>query len=165
MRCPFCGCDESKVIESRANEEGNRIRRRRECVSCQKRYTTYEFIETVPLMVLKKDLSIETFDRNKIMNGLVRACQKRPVSMEVLEETVSSIEQQLSASLDREIPSSVIGELIMEKLKNIDEVAYVRFASVYRQFADIESFTHEIGKLSKEKKKAEQKAEREKNKK
>jgi transcriptional repressor NrdR len=152
MNCPFCSFDDSKVLESRSTEEGNKIRRRRECLSCKKRFTTYEIIETVPLMVIKKDKTIEAFDRNKLLGGLIRACQKRPVTLETLEALISEIEQQLLNSLDREVESSKIGELVMEKLKKVDEVAYVRFASVYRQFSDIDSFMDELKQLFKQKK-------------
>ena len=151
MKCPFCGCVESRVIDSRPTDEGERIRRRRECLECGKRFTTYEVIETVPIVVIKKDKSRETFDRSKLLNGLLRACEKRPVSMDTLERIVDEIENLLQNSLDREITSQQIGELAMEKLKGIDEVAYVRFASVYRQFRDINTFMEELKKLLKEK--------------
>ena len=134
MKCPFCGCEESKVIDSRPTDEGERIRRRRECTSCQKRFTTYEIIESVPVIVVKKDKSREVFDRNKLFNGMLRACEKRPVSLDSIESAVNEIEATLQNSLDREVTSVRIGELAMDKLKNLDEVAYVRFASVYRQF-------------------------------
>ena len=147
MKCPYCGFDESKVIDSRPTDEGSRIRRRRECLSCQKRFTTYEIIESVPIVVVKKDRSREAFDRNKLLNGMLRACQKRPVSIETLEAAVDDIEAQIQNSLDREVPASRIGEYAMKKLKDIDEVAYVRFASVYRQFKDINSFHEEINRL------------------
>ena len=147
MKCPFCGYIESKVIDSRPTDEGSRIRRRRECLSCQKRFTTYEIIESVPIVVVKKDRSREAFDRTKLLNGMLRACQKRPVSIEMLEAAVDDIEAQLQNSLDREVPASRIGEYAMKKLKDIDEVAYVRFASVYRQFKDINSFHEEINRL------------------
>ncbi len=147
MKCPFCGYIESKVIDSRPTDEGSRIRRRRECLSCQKRFTTYEIIESVPIVVVKKDRSREAFDRNKLLNGMLRACQKRPVSIEMLEAAVDDIEAQIQNSLDREVPASRIGEYAMKKLKDIDEVAYVRFASVYRQFKDINSFHEEINRL------------------
>ena len=140
MKCPFCGYTESKVIDSRPTDEGSRIRRRRECLSCMKRFTTYEIIESLPIIVVKKDKSREAFDRNKLLNGLLRACQKRPVSIETLEKAVDDIEVQIQKSLDREVTATRIGEYAMEKLKDIDEVAYVRFASVYRQFKDINSF-------------------------
>lgn len=147
MKCPFCGYIESKVIDSRPTDEGSRIRRRRECLSCQKRFTTYEIIESVPIVVVKKDRSREAFDRNKLLNGMLRACQKRPVSIETLEAAVDDIEAQIQNSLDREVPAARIGEYAMKKLKDIDEVAYVRFASVYRQFKDINSFHEEINRL------------------
>lgn len=153
MKCPFCAYIDSKVLESRTNEEGSRIRRRRECLSCKKRFTTYEIVETVPLMVLKKDNTVEAFDRNKVLNGIIRACQKRPVTVEKMEEMITEIEQQLFNSLEREVPSTKIGELVMEKLKKTDEVAYVRFASVYRQFSDVDSFMAELNELFKNKKK------------
>ena len=144
MKCPYCGYDESKVIDSRPTDEGERIRRRRECLKCGKRFTTYEVIETVPIIVIKKDKSRESFDRNKLLNGLLRACEKRPVSIDTLERVVDEIEGSLQNSLDREVPSSLIGKYAMEKLKNIDEVAYVRFASVYRQFSDVNTFMEEL---------------------
>lgn len=147
MKCPFCGFEESKVIDSRPTDEGSRIRRRRECLSCTKRFTTYEMVESVPLIVVKKDGSREMFDRSKLMSGMVRACQKRQVSVQVLESAVSEIEAHLQNSMDREIPTDRIGEYAMEALKEIDEVAYIRFASVYRQFKDISSFRAEISKL------------------
>lgn len=151
MKCPFCGFEESKVIDSRPTDEGERIRRRRECISCGKRFTTYEIIETVPIVVVKKDKSREVFDRNKLFNDMLKACEKRPVYMEQLEKAVSEIEAVLQNSLDREVTTVYIGELAMEKLKSIDEVAYVRFASVYRQFKDINTFMDELAKLLKEK--------------
>ena len=147
MRCPYCNFPESKVIDSRPTDESNSIRRRRECLSCGKRFTTYETVESVPLVVVKKDGSRQAFDRNKILNGLVKACEKRPVSMEVLEKTVSEIEQKLLNSMDREVPSERVGELVMDALKEVDQVAYLRFASVYRQFKDIDSFMAELNKL------------------
>ncbi|MBQ8944995.1 MAG: transcriptional regulator NrdR [Clostridia bacterium] len=147
MKCPFCGFEESKVIDSRPTDEGERIRRRRECISCGKRFTTYEIIESVPVIVVKKDKSREVFDRNKLFNGMLKSCEKRPVSLETLETAVNDIEAVLQNSLDREVTSDRIGELAMEKLKKIDEVAYVRFASVYRQFKDINTFMEELAKL------------------
>ena len=147
MKCPYCGYEESKVIDSRPTDEGERIRRRRECISCGKRFTTYEVIESVPVIVVKKDKSREVFDRNKLFNGLLRACEKRPVSLETIEHVVSDIETKLQKSLDREVTSSYIGQLAMDSLKEIDEVAYVRFASVYRQFKDINTFMDELAKL------------------
>ena len=149
MKCPYCGYDESKVIESRPTDEGERIRRRRECLKCGKRFTTYEVIETVPIIVIKKDKSRESFDRNKLLNGLLRACEKRPVSIDTLERVVDEIEGSLQNSLDREVPSSLIGKYAMEKLKTIDEVAYVRFASVYREFKDIATFKEELDRMMK----------------
>ena len=149
MRCPFCSHIESKVVDSRPTDEGSSIRRRRECLSCGARFTTYETIESVPLVVVKKDGSRQSFDRNKVLHGLVKACEKRPVPMAKLEAAVNDIEQQLQNSLNREIKSQYIGELVMEKLKEVDEVAYVRFASVYRQFKDIETFRNELNKLLK----------------
>lgn len=137
MKCPYCGYSESKVIDSRPTDEGERIRRRRECLNCAKRFTTYEVIETVPVVVVKKDKSREAFDRNKLLNGLLRACEKRPVPLETLERIVDEIETLLQNSLDREVPSTLIGTYAMDKLKKVDEVAYVRFASVYREFKDI----------------------------
>lgn len=147
MRCPYCGEVESKVIDSRPADDGERIRRRRECLSCQKRFTTYEVVETVPLMVVKKDRSREAFDRQKLLNGLMRACEKRPVPIDTLEKVVDDIEQTLLNTLDREVTSLEIGELAMKHLKGIDEVAYVRFASVYRQFSDINTFMEELKEL------------------
>ena len=147
MKCPFCGYTESKVVDSRPAEDGEKIRRRRECLKCSRRFTTYEVIETIPIMVIKKDKSREAFDRNKLLRGLVRACEKRPVSVELLDSMVEEIEADLQNSLQREVPSSKIGELVMEKLKSVDEVAYVRFESVYRQFGDINSFMQELKTL------------------
>lgn len=147
MRCPYCGAIDSKVIDSRPADDGERIRRRRECLGCEKRFTTYEIIETVPLMVIKKDKSREEFDRQKLLTGLVRACQKRPVSLERLERAVDDIEQSLLNTLSREVTSLQIGERAMYELKAIDEVAYVRFASVYRQFSDINTFMDELKDL------------------
>ena len=147
MRCPFCGYEESKVIDSRPTEEGEKIRRRRECLQCQKRFTTYEIIETLPIVVVKKDKSRQVFDRTKLIGGMLRACEKRPVPLEVIEEAVDDIETALQNSIDREVTSIKIGELAMDKLKNIDEVAYVRFASVYRQFRDVNSFMDELARL------------------
>lgn len=147
MKCPFCGYTKSKVVDSRPAEDGEKIRRRRECLKCSRRFTTYEVIETIPIMVIKKDKSREAFDRNKLLRGLVRACEKRPVSVELLDSMVEEIEADLQNSLQREVPSSKIGELVMEKLKSVDEVAYVRFASVYRQFGDISSFMQELKNL------------------
>ena len=147
MKCPYCGYSESKVIDSRPTDEGERIRRRRECLNCTKRFTTYEVIETVPVVVVKKDKSREAFDRNKLLNGLLRACEKRPVPLETLERIVDEIETLLQNSLDREVPSTLIGTYAMDKLKKVDEVAYVRFASVYREFKDINTFMDELKKV------------------
>lgn len=152
MNCPFCFYHDSKVIDSRPTDEGSKIRRRRECLSCSKRFTTYEVVETTPVMVVKKDKSREAFNRDKLLNGLIRACEKRPVSMQTLEEVVNAIEISVLGMLDREIQSSQIGELAMTHLKDIDEVAYVRFASVYRQFKDINSFMQELEDILKSKK-------------
>lgn len=147
MKCPFCGYEESKVIDSRPTDEGERIRRRRECLECAKRFTTYEMIESLPIIVIKKDGSRETFDRQKLLTGMLRACEKRPVSIETLDRAISDIETVIQNSLDREVNSDKIGEFVMDKLKDIDEVAYVRFASVYRQFKDINTFMDELNKL------------------
>lgn len=144
MKCPACGCADSKVIDSRHVEEGNSIRRRRECLACQKRYTTFEIIETVQIIVLKKDGSKELFDRNKLLSGLLKACQKRPVNA---EDIAAEIETELQNSLRTEITTNEIGEIVMNKLKQKDEVAYVRFASVYREFKDIETFLTELSRL------------------
>lgn len=147
MKCPFCGNIEDKVVDSRISSEGDSIRRRRECLKCQRRFTTYEYIEKTTLMVIKKDGRREPFDRNKILSGLLKACEKRPVGMETVEETVDSIERSLQKSYDKEVVSSDIGELVMQHLHDIDEVAYVRFASVYRQFKDINQFLGELKDL------------------
>ncbi len=147
MKCPFCGDEESKVIDSRPTDEGERIRRRRECLNCGKRFTTYEIIESLPIIVIKKDKSRESFNRDKLMNGILRACEKRPISINTLDNMIDEIEVTIQNSLDREVTSDKIGELVMDKLKNIDEVAYVRFASVYRQFKDITTFMEELNKL------------------
>ena len=151
MRCPFCTHPESKVIDSRPAEEGASIRRRRECLSCHKRFTTYETMECLPLVVVKKDGSRQSFDRNKVMAGLIRACEKRPVPYSTLEAMVGEIEQVLQNKMEREISSAEIGELVMERLKKIDDVSYVRFASVYRQFKDINTFISELSKLLEDK--------------
>ena len=151
MKCPYCSFEESKVIDSRPTDEGERIRRRRECIKCSKRFTTYEIIESVPIIVVKKDKSREPFDRQKLFNGLLRACEKRPVSIAQIDSVVNDIELTIQNSLDREVTSVYIGELAMDKLKGLDEVAYVRFASVYRQFKDINTFMNELSKLLSEK--------------
>ena len=147
MRCPFCEFHDSKVIDSRAAEEGNSIRRRRECLQCAKRFTTYEMVEDLPLRVVKKDGRRMAFDRSKILNGLMKACEKRPISLEVLEDTADKVEKELRNSMEREIPSRLIGEVLMKHLKNLDHVAYVRFASVYREFTDIDNFMQELEAL------------------
>lgn len=147
MKCPYCGQVDSKVIDSRPADEGTSIRRRRECLGCGRRFTTYETVESVPLIVVKKNGSRQTFDRNKVLAGLVKACEKRPVPLATLEKIASDIEQQILNSLSREVASEHIGELVMEQLKDVDEVAYVRFASVYRQFRDINTFMEELSKL------------------
>ena len=147
MKCPYCGFDESRVIDSRPAEEGATIRRRRECLSCQKRFTTYEIMERVPLVVIKKDGNRQTFDKIKLLNSMLKACEKRSVALADLQRVVDEIEQELQNSLEREVSSSDIGELVMEKLKTLDGVAYVRFASVYRQFRDINTFMDELNKL------------------
>lgn len=147
MRCPFCHGPESKVLDSRPTEEGTVIRRRRECVVCGRRFTTYEKVEETPFMVVKRDGRRESFDRNKILTGLLKACEKRPVSMNTLEAAVDDIERELRSNYDREVSSLQIGEMVMERLRAIDEVAYVRFASVYRQFKDLNRFLEELEKL------------------
>lgn len=152
MRCPFCGYAESKVIDSRPAEEGATIRRRRECLACQKRFTTYEIMERLPLVVVKRDGSRQTFDKIKVLNGMLRACEKRPVSLQSLEKIAEEIEQELQNSLEREVTTTEIGEMVMDRLKDIDEVAYVRFASVYRQFKDVKTFFDELTKLIDDKK-------------
>jgi len=147
LKCPFCGFEDSKVIDSRSTEDNMAIRRRRECLQCNKRYTTYEKIEDIPILVVKKDSSREFFDKSKIINGLIKACQKRPVSRKQIEDIATKVEKSLSNEMLTEVKSDMIGEVIMEKLKEIDEVSYVRFASVYRQFKDINTFMKEISNL------------------
>ncbi|MFL0198540.1 transcriptional regulator NrdR [Clostridium sp. WILCCON 0269] len=147
MKCPYCGYGESKVVDSRSTDDNMAIRRRRECLSCNKRYTTYEKIENVPLLVIKKNMSREYFDRTKILNGLMKACQKRPVSRKQIEQIADEVEKKISNKMLTEVSSSDIGEIIMESLKEVDEVSYVRFASVYRQFKDINTFMEEIKNL------------------
>mgnify|MGYP000981235831 CR=1 FL=1 len=147
MRCPFCGHDEDKVIDSRPADDGAAIRRRRECINCGNRFTTYEKIENLPLMVIKKDGSRQPFNRDKLISGIMKSCEKRPVSTEQIESLVDSIESRYQNSLKREVQSREIGEQVMEGLKQIDEVAYVRFASVYRQFKDVSSFLHELNEI------------------
>ena len=147
MKCPFCGFPDSKVIDSRPVSDGNSIRRRRECLECGRRFTTYEIIESLPIIVIKKDSTRQTFQREKLLDGMIKACEKRPVSLDTLERAASDIEATIQNSMDREISSTKVGELVMDKLKEIDEVAYVRFASVYRQFRDINTFMDELNKL------------------
>lgn len=147
MKCPFCGYCESRVVDSRPTDDGDRIRRRRECLSCQRRFTTYEVIETTPMMVIKKDGSLEAFDRGKLLNSMLRACEKRQVSLAQVEQAVGEIEQSLQNTMQQELSTTLIGEMAMDKLKLIDEAAYVRFASVYRQFKDINSFMDELKKI------------------
>ncbi|MDX9887928.1 MAG: transcriptional regulator NrdR [Anaerovoracaceae bacterium] len=147
MKCPFCEHTETRVIDSRHTEEGHAIRRRRECDQCNKRFTTYEKIEEMTLMVVKKDGRREPFDRSKVLSGIIKACEKRPVPMADIERVVNEIERGLNNMMEKEIPSSFVGELIMDKLKELDEVAYVRFASVYRQFTDVNTFVAEVEKL------------------
>ncbi len=151
MKCPYCGFKESKVVDSRPADEGNSIRRRRECLSCENRFTTYETVESLPIVVIKKDGSRQAFDRGKVLKGMIRACEKRPVPLAQLERLTDEIEQNLQNALEREVSSEAIGEQVMEKLKGVDEVAYVRFASVYRQFKDINTFMAELNKLLEEK--------------
>jgi len=144
MKCPYCGYKEDKVVDSRATQEESAIRRRRECLKCGKRFTTYEYVEEVSLMVIKKDGRREPFDRKKILSGIMTACEKRPISIEKMEEIVTQVERAIQKKSDREVPSSRIGELVMERLKLLDDVAYVRFASVYRQFKDVSQFMIEL---------------------
>ncbi|WP_300383170.1 transcriptional regulator NrdR [Clostridium sp.] len=147
MKCPFCSYEESKVVDSRSTEDNTTIRRRRECLSCNKRYTTYEKVEDIPVLVIKRDLTRETFNKEKIINGLIIACQKRPISRKQIEDISDYIEKTISNKMITEVESKVIGEIIMERLKDIDEISYVRFASVYRQFKDINTFLEEIKNL------------------
>lgn len=147
MRCPYCDFYESKVIDTRPTDEGQAIRRRRECIKCGKRFTTYEKIEEIPIVVVKKDGNRQTYDRNKLLNGILRACEKRPVSLDTIEDVVDDIEKNLYNSMEKEITTVNIGEMVMNALKDIDEVAYVRFASVYRQFKDVNSFMDELKEL------------------
>ncbi|MBR3505171.1 MAG: transcriptional repressor NrdR [Clostridia bacterium] len=146
MKCVFCGCEESRVIDSRSVEDGNAIRRRRECEKCGRRFTTYEKVDTIPLMVVKKDKRREPFDSEKLRQGILKACEKRPVSMSAIDELTDRIEMKAYAS-DQEITSAEIGEMVMDGLKELDKVSYVRFASVYRQFTDLENFIEELNKL------------------
>ena len=147
MKCPFCGDQESKVVDSRHNEDGNSIRRRRECIACQRRFTTYEYVESLPIIVVKRDGTRQSFDRNKIINAMVRAFDKRKVEMEDLDRITTEIEQTIQNTLEREVSTDKIGEMVMERIKNIDEVAYIRFASVYRRFQDVNSFVNEINQF------------------
>ena len=151
MKCPFCGHLDSKVVDSSPAEDGASIRRRRECLACHKRFTTFEVMESLPVVVIKKDGSRQSFDRSKLLNGMIRACEKRPVPFDVLQQIADEIEQTLQNEMNREIPSDQIGEMVMDRLKEVDEVAYVRFASVYRQFKDISTFMAELSKLLQEK--------------
>ncbi|NOV90524.1 transcriptional repressor NrdR [Clostridium acetobutylicum] len=144
LKCPFCGYSESKVVDSRSTEDNMAIRRRRECLECSKRYTTYEKVEDIPILVIKKDSSREFFDKSKVINGLIKSCEKRPVSRQQIEDIASDVEKSISNQMVTEVKSDAIGEMVMEKLKEIDEIAYVRFASVYRQFKDINTFMEEI---------------------
>ncbi len=150
MKCPYCGYQESKVVDSRPADEGS-IRRRRECLRCERRFTTYETVESLPMVVIKKDGSRETFDRSKVLRGIQRSCEKRPVPVADMERMATEIEQELQNNLEREISTELVGEMVMDKLKKADEVAYVRFASVYRQFKDINTFMSELNKLLSEK--------------
>ena len=147
MKCPYCGEQDSKVVDSRHSEDGGSIRRRRECLLCGKRFTTYEIVESLPIVVVKRDGSRQSFDRNKILNGMLRACEKRPVTLAAMEGVVDEIERYIQNSLEREVSSEEIGELVMDRLKDLDEVSYVRFASVYRSFTDVNSFMQELNKI------------------
>jgi len=147
MKCPYCGYLEDKVVDSRPADEGARIRRRRECLSCGKRYTTYEMIESMPLYVVKRDGTRQAFDRMKLINGMLRACEKRPVALDSIEKIADDIELELRGRLEKEVKSVTIGEMVMDRLKEIDEVSYVRFASVYRSFKDVNSFIDELNSL------------------
>ena len=147
LKCPYCGFAESKVVESRSADDGERVRRRRECLSCGKRFTTYEIVESLPMIVIKKDGTRENFDRNKLFSGMMKSCQKRPISIDAIEMAADRIEMGLQNSLDREVSSQYIGKCVMSELKQIDEIAYIRFASVYRQFKDVNTFMEEVKKL------------------
>ncbi len=151
MKCPYCTYLESRVVDSRPADEGSTIRRRRECLSCHKRFTTYEIVESLPLMVVKRDGSRQAFDRNKLLGSMMKACEKRSVSIATLERLTDEVEQSMQNEMEREVPTTEIGELVMEKLKDVDEVSYVRFASVYRQFKDLQTFMAELTKLLEEK--------------
>jgi transcriptional repressor NrdR len=149
MKCPYCCYAESKVIDSRSADEGSTIRRRRECLACFKRFTTYEMIEKLPLVVIKKDGRRELFDREKLLNGIIRSCEKRPISLDSMEALVDKVEKEIRNTIEREVATGLIGEIVMRYLKDVDQIAYVRFASVYRQFADIENFMQELQTLMK----------------
>ncbi len=149
MKCPFCSAVDTKVVDSRPTDDNSSIRRRRQCETCGKRFTTYEKPETMPLMVIKKDDSREAYNRSKIEDGIIHSCHKRPVSTQQIRAMIDEIENQVFSMEEKEVPTSVIGELVMEKLQTLDEVAYVRFASVYREFKDVNTFVEEIGKLQK----------------
>ena len=151
MKCPYCGYKESKVVDSRPADEGSSIRRRRECLACERRFTTYETMESLPMVVIKKDGSRQSFDRSKVLGSMLRACEKRTVPLARLEQMTDEIEQNLQNNLEREIPTELVGEQVMDKLRDVDEVAYVRFASVYRQFKDIHTFMAELAKLLEDK--------------
>ncbi|MBS6610227.1 MAG: transcriptional regulator NrdR [Peptoniphilus harei] len=151
MKCPFCGCDDSKVLDTRPTDEGYTIRRRRECLNCQKRFTTYEKIEKSPIMVIKKDGNRQAFDREKIIRGMIKSCEKRPVSISEIEDAVNNIEKRIENSMRKEITSLEIGDMVMDELKDLDEVSYVRFASVYREFKDLQSFMDELKNFVKKK--------------
>ncbi len=151
MKCPYCGCEESKVVDSRPTDEGERIRRRRECFNCTKRFTTYEIVETTPVMILKRDNSREPYDREKLTNGILRAFKKRAVSLEQIDAIVDTVESRIHETLEREVSSKRVGEYVMEALKDVDEVAYIRFVSIYRQFKDIHSFVEELNRMISEK--------------
>lgn len=152
MKCPFCGYNDSKVLDTRPTDEGSTIRRRRECLNCNKRFTTYEKIEQSPIMVIKKDGNRQAFDREKIIRGMIKSCEKRPVSADDIEEAVNNIEKKIENSMKKEISSLEIGEMVMDELKDLDEVSYVRFASVYREFKDLQSFVDELESFVKKKK-------------
>ncbi|HEY4543328.1 MAG TPA: transcriptional regulator NrdR [Tissierellaceae bacterium] len=147
MKCPYCGYMESKVVDSRPTSEGEAIRRRRECIECKNRFTTYENIEEIPVMIVKKDGTRESYNRNKILGGVIKSCEKRPISIEEIEKAVDDIEKEISNSLKKEVSSEKVGQLVMDKLKELDEVAYVRFASVYKQFKDVNSFMDELKEI------------------
>lgn len=151
MRCPYCGYQDSKVLDSRPADEGNAIRRRRECIECSRRFTTYEKVDEIPLVVVKKEGRREVFDRNKVLGGIIKACEKRPISMNQMEQIADDIEKELKNRMENEVGSEQIGEMLMDSLRDLDEVAYVRFASVYRQFKDVNSFMDELDKLLKKK--------------